>query len=398
VNAKTTIRKILFIAIWLCIGGGMFTLLLAAISAKKKGHCADYTITLKGAKNHFFISEGEVEDILVKACGGALRGRSTESLNLNRLENLLEKNPWVSGAELYLDSRDVLHVVVDEKEPVARVFTVNGNSFYLDAHSGIMPLSDQRTAQVPVFTGFPDRKKYNRADSLLLLSVTQTATYILDHPFWTSQVAQIDISPEGNMEMIPVVGNHLVRLGDGENIPAKFNRLLVFYRQVLSKTGFDHYKLIDVQYKGQVVASRYAGDPRVDSVQLRKNVERLMKYAEEAAQDSTVIPLQPNTQLAADSTVSGQEDLPAEKTMVPARKKNPAPRPAPEEKQTVIKAEMEKAGTDKDKRSVEKAEPADRSAKTDPDSGEGAKKGDKKRVPKAVMPKRTDSTDSHGYQ
>lgn len=45
---------------------------------------------------------------------------------------------------------------------------------------------------------------------------------------------------------------------------------MVFYKQVLSKTGFDKYKVIDVQYKGQVVASKYAGNAKVDSVQLRK--------------------------------------------------------------------------------------------------------------------------------
>ena len=56
--------------------------------------------------------------------------------------------------------------------------------------------------------------------------------------------------------MIPVVGNHMVKLGNGENIEQKFNRLFIFYKQVLSKTGFDKYKTIDVQYAGQVVASK----------------------------------------------------------------------------------------------------------------------------------------------
>src|SRR4030095_10723863 len=102
-------------------------------------------------------------------------------------------------------------------------------------------------------------------------------------PFWMSQVAQVDITPERKFEMIPVVGNHTVKLGDGENIGEKFRRLMIFYQQVLSKTGFERYKLIDVQYKGQVVASRYAGDPKIDSVQLRKNVEKLLKQSLEAA-------------------------------------------------------------------------------------------------------------------
>ncbi|MBL0131954.1 MAG: hypothetical protein IPP43_13305 [Chitinophagaceae bacterium] len=34
----------------------------------------------------------------------------------------MEKNTWIEEAELYFDNRDVMHVTVTEKEPVARVF------------------------------------------------------------------------------------------------------------------------------------------------------------------------------------------------------------------------------------------------------------------------------------
>ena len=62
-NAKTTIRKVMFIAIWLCIVGGMITLLLAAISKKNSGRCSDYSITIKGSENNFFIDKKDVEEL-----------------------------------------------------------------------------------------------------------------------------------------------------------------------------------------------------------------------------------------------------------------------------------------------------------------------------------------------
>src|SRR5262249_7445976 len=74
-----------------------------------------------------------------------------------------------------------------------------------------------------------------------------------------------------------LVGNHIVRLGNGDDINAKFRRLYIFYQQVMSKTGFDAYKVVDVQYKGQVVASKGNDNGKIDSVQLRKNVEKLLK-------------------------------------------------------------------------------------------------------------------------
>ena len=46
-----------------------------------------------------------------------------------------------------------------------------------------------------------------------------------------AQVAQIDITSEQmnwEFEMIPVIGNHIVKLGNGENIAQKFQSLVCF--------------------------------------------------------------------------------------------------------------------------------------------------------------------------
>ena len=395
-NAKTTIRRILFIALWLSIGGGMLTLLLAAISSKKKGVCSDYTITLKGNGTQFFITEKDVEALLMKDSREPLRGRAVESFNLHSMEELLEKNTWISEAEIYFDNKDVLHVQVTEKEPVARIFNTAGASYYIDAEGKQLPLSDKRSAAVPVFTGFPAKKQFNAMDSLLLQQVSTTAALILANPFWMAQVAQVDITPDRKFELVPVVGNHLVRLGDGENMPAKFNRLLLFYRQVLSKTGFDRYKLIDVQYKGQVVASRYAGDPKVDSVQLRKNVEKLLKQWVEAANDTTVKRLTPVTTLETDSA-DKNETLPVENKLNPEQNNDPNPGlegttpsvPKRTDGQTVTAAERPTAKpVTKRKESTRPKEPVKKAT------------GEKKepvRKPKAVMPKRTGEEENEGY-
>ncbi|HUR66688.1 MAG TPA: hypothetical protein VMZ03_10095 [Chitinophagaceae bacterium] len=383
-NAKTTIRKILFIAVWLCIGGGMLTLLLAAISSKKNGECSDYRIVLKGPRNNFFINEKDVEQMLMES-NGAIKGQPVESFHLNELEKMLKENTWISKAELYFDNNNVLHVTVTEKEPAARIFSTSGHSFYIDSAGNRMPLSDKLSAKVPVFTNFPGKKEFNGRDSVLLNEIKGMANYINASPFWISQVAQVDITPERKFEMIPMIGNHLVRFGDGENLPAKFNRLMIFYKQVLSKTGFDRYKIIDVQYKGQVVASRYAGDPKVDSVQLRKNVEKLLKQSAEAANDTVVRILPPVIKLETDPTETGKTTLP-ENIIVGPNQQDPNPRlddPTPAIRQTADGGEAVKTII----KTKDKPKPV-RSKSSE------VKKEEPKR-PKAVMPKKDE--ESAGY-
>lgn len=341
----------------------MFTLLMAAITRKDNGKCTGYTIRIDGVEKNYFIDEKDVEQLLKKAAGGSVKGQPLTALNLHEMEAALEKNTWISDAELYVDNQDRLHVTIVEQEPVARIFTVSGNSFYLDKTGKRLPLSDKLSAKVPVFTGYPDIKKMNVADSALLAKVTTAANYIMADPFWMSQVAQMDITPERNFEMIPVVGNHLVKMGAGEQIDRQFARLMIFYKEVLSKTGFDRFKVIDVQYKGQVVASRAAGNTKVDSLQLRRNVETLLQQSRQAEND-TVARLLPNagTPLVADEpdespvvegpdkpTTSATNNNPVPlKSPVPAKpdgkpKRDPSPKPTNRQPRAVMPARAEDA-------------------------------------------------------
>lgn len=352
----------------------MLTLLLAAISKKNKGRCKDYTITLNGVQNNFFIDEKDVEQLLMKATKGNIRGEQIASFKLHELEVMLEHNTWIDNAELYFDNRDVLHITITEKEPVARVFTTAGNSFYIDSLGRKMPLSDKLSARVPVFTGFPDKKKLNPGDSLLLNNIRVAANYIMNHPFWMSQVSQIDITADRDFEMIPVVGNHLVKLGNGENIDKKFHRLLLFYKQVLSKTGFDKYKVIDVQYKGQVVVSKYAGDAKIDSVQLRRNVEKLLRQSVEAENDTVIRAMPPLVKLETDSASAPDPALQDNNQINP--KSNDSPNP--------VKSFVSKPGE----------------KKTDnpkPVKNDKPKPPEKKKEPKAVMPKKPVEDANGGY-
>ncbi len=263
-NTKKTIRKILFVALWVAIGGGMLTLLIAAMGKQKRNTCKDYIIVIKGGKEeNFFLGKTDISKLLKAAAKGKIKGQPKAFFNLLQMENLLEDNEWIKDAQLYFDNKDVLHVSVVERQPVARIFTAGGRSFYIDENDQMMLLSDKVSAKVPVFTGFPDKKIKTKKDRLLLQDVRTTAQFIINDSFWASQVAQIDMAPADadgpwEFEMIPVVGNHIVKLGTGENIEQKFNRLFIFYKQVLARSGFDKYKTIDVRYEGQVVGERPA--------------------------------------------------------------------------------------------------------------------------------------------
>ncbi|HEY2723017.1 MAG TPA: hypothetical protein VGI82_14895 [Chitinophagaceae bacterium] len=285
-TTKEIMKRTVFVSLTLLACSGLVVLLVAAIGKKNHELCKDYEITVKGAQKSFFISENDIRKMLNTATNGKIKNEKITDFNLRKLEAQLKENAWVQDADLYFDNKEVLHVSVQEKEPIARIFTTSGRSFYIDSGTKQIPLSGLMSAKVPVFTDFPDKKSLSTKDSILLNDVKRTANFILSDPFWMAQTEQIDITSDRNFEMISTVGNHVVKLGNGDDIDKKFRRLLIFYQQVMSKTGFDRYKFVDVEYDGQVIGTKEKIS-KVDSVQLRKNVEKLLLEARKMQRDTT---------------------------------------------------------------------------------------------------------------
>jgi cell division protein FtsQ len=249
---KSSIRKLLLVSFWLCVAAGTMVLLVAAMNVQSNKTCKGHTILIDGKADQWFLDKKDIAALLIVQ--GGIRGRAIKSFDLRRMENQLKNNVWVKDAELFFDNSRILQVRIQERVPVARLFTVTGNSFYIDSSGERLPLSDKFSARLPVFTGFPsERDKLNGADSLLVRDIVNISDYVVHDEFWMAQVSQIDIQADHTFDMIPVVGNHIIQFGDGTDYDKKFKRLLLFYQQVLSKTGMDVYEKLNVRFAKQVI-------------------------------------------------------------------------------------------------------------------------------------------------
>ena len=69
----------MFVTIWVLIGGGMLTLLIAAMGKQKRNTCKDYAITIKGARNNFFIDKADIVKI-IESCRERQYQRQTKNI------------------------------------------------------------------------------------------------------------------------------------------------------------------------------------------------------------------------------------------------------------------------------------------------------------------------------
>jgi len=279
----------LMLVFWIGLSVSALTLLIAAMEARSSKPCKDVNISIIAGANAMFVDKGDVRNVL-DFIGGKLVGKSMKEFDLSKMEDSLESNPWVSSAELYFDNNRVLHVKVEEREPIARVFTAKGNSFYIDTTLTRLPLSEKFTPRLPVFTGFPSEKtKWKGSDSILLNQMKDISLFLAADSFWMAQIDQIDINPQKQFVMVPKVGEHTILFGDGADAAKKFRKLYAFYDEVMSKTGWNQYSTVHVGFRGQVVGTRKdAMEIRSDTTLARQLVKQMIKSQREEALKDTM--------------------------------------------------------------------------------------------------------------
>ena len=256
---KLSRRKIWrFIAASLWIGAGLalIVLLIAAMRERDDKTCAGINIEINDVKNNLFADKNDIAGMLTHM-SPVIKGKPIKAIDLQQMEKTLEGNMWIKDAELFFDNNEILQVKIEEREPLARIFTAAGKSFYIDNDWMRLPLSTKFSARVPVFTNCPlDKTKWNARDSVVLGQIQSITNFLMNNSFWMAQIEQIDYTDTKQFELYPKIGEHKIVLGDGNDLEAKFKKLYTFYKEVLAKTGWNTYSAINVQYKGQVVATR----------------------------------------------------------------------------------------------------------------------------------------------
>jgi cell division protein FtsQ len=215
-----------------------------------------------------------------------------------------------------------------------------------------------------------------------MAGVRRLVQYINGHDFWSAQLAQVDITPVGDFELLPTVGNHTIRIGNADSLESKLSRLMLFYKQVASKAGFDKYSVLDVQYAGQVVAVHRGEKSAVDSAALKRNISALLRADQMMAAHTAAEAVADKTPAATDSSVKTTTVTPTATTPKPEVKKEPAAatsKPLPAKKEPVKKAVAETKP--KPAATVKKAAPAKKPVVKETTGGTQKK-------PKAVMQRR----------
>jgi cell division protein FtsQ len=299
-NIKSPLKKFFMVVLWCLLGGSGLALLIAAINAKNSSLCNGMEIEINGGDKAYFLNKKDVATMLESEGIRELHNKKVASFDLLKMEAILRRSSWIKDAQLYFDNNQKLMLRIQERQPMARLFTTNGSSFLIDSAGIQMALGVRNAFRLPVFTGYPSEKFGLRNDSVLSRQIRNLAIFLNNNSFWSNQVQEINISSSKAFRLTPLIGNQLIEFGDGNEYEEKFQKLFTFYKEVMAQTGFEYYTSINVAFQNQVVATRKQGSiSRADSIQARKNVMDFIRLAQKMQTDTAKIrdvkPLEKNT-------------------------------------------------------------------------------------------------------
>ncbi len=84
---------------------------------------------------------------------------------------------------------------------------------------------------------------------------------LAEDDFWNAQIVQINLTEgiaghQPEVELVPRAGAHVIRLGHLDDVEAKLDKLMLFYRHVLDYEGWNCVRYIDLRFDNQIVCTK----------------------------------------------------------------------------------------------------------------------------------------------
>lgn len=168
-----------------------------------------------------------------------------ETLDLNRVETLLNAHEMIENAEVFLTLDGTLKTTISQRRPIGRI--LGDEMFYIDRLGNKMPLSSYYSARVPVLTGVGNDE---------IAEVYPILDYISRDLFLQEHVTGIQRRRGGHYELELRKMDFALFLGKVEYLDTKFNNFKAFYKKAHKDSLLNTYKMVDLQFGNQVVCTK----------------------------------------------------------------------------------------------------------------------------------------------
>jgi cell division protein FtsQ len=262
--------KILLIVTWLAMAAGAVVLMSFANKSHNLQRCSGVIVNLDFNGGDQLITPEIVKSQLLKEFRN-LENKLLGDISIEKTNDFLKENQYIERCDVHLTVEGCLVANIKQCNPVFRVLTPDGQSYYVDDQGKIMSADPHFPVRVMVASGFigagnnPQGKfiksltggKRKIAPEIKnLANAYKVAMVVANDSIMKALTEQIHISTDGEITLLTKTGTHTVTVGDAKNLEEKFAKLETFYMSAMPKVGWEHYKSINLAYQNQVICTK----------------------------------------------------------------------------------------------------------------------------------------------
>ncbi|HBN04461.1 MAG TPA: hypothetical protein DD434_01545 [Bacteroidales bacterium] len=207
--------------------------------------------------------------------------KQRKDIDQKKIESFLMQNPYIEQAQVYQTLKGVLNIDIKQREPIVRIYTLRNKEYYIDKFGKIILIDNNQLTDVVVASGNIDVNSSNLEKNLdtidienkkgfdkTLSNIYYIALQLASDSILNYQIDQIYVPAKGNYELIPKIGNYIIRIGENKDLEEELIKLRNLYKEAFSRNGWDNYSMVDLRFRHQVVCTKKGGvDATIDSAQ-----------------------------------------------------------------------------------------------------------------------------------
>lgn len=163
------------------------------------------------------------------------------------VEKSIKELSVVDWCRCYKTHHGVIRIEVAYKRPLMHIINNKGEEFYIDKDGSVID-DNLGDVYLPLATGFID--KNSTSEDLRMI-----ANFLNKDEFWKKQIAQIYVDENKEIILIPLVGEHIIEIGDADELYAKLTKLREFYKKGLNEIGWNKHSKLNVEFENQVICT-----------------------------------------------------------------------------------------------------------------------------------------------
>jgi cell division protein FtsQ len=244
-------KKIGKLVIWCLVFGVVGLSLGFTVNERSRIVCTDVRVEITDSTENQFIRSNEIRNWVLTHNRNILR-RNLDNINLRSIEDGLRKFKAVQDVKVFTSivgrgkpGEGSVVVRISQRDPQFRV-DVPGRDYYMDQFGKSIDWTPSHTPRVLMVSGVV-AYEYARKKLLPLI------TCIREDPFLSAQIDQIHVGGNGNLTMVPRIGEQVILFGQPDDYEIKFRNLKALYKEGFKNGGWTVYKSINLAYKNQVI-------------------------------------------------------------------------------------------------------------------------------------------------